>query len=426
MKTFLLALVLVAMVTGTQGPAVAQLAVQVTHMGYRCNEGGGGSLDAVWTTGNLGNMWNEGEWVPYQIVITGIQSTYPNFTGMPDIGLSFDFTVYDARFVDLIRAIQVGTAQLDDTEGFPDVAGSPLPVVTREDIEYAQNYLGEWEWQLGGDGDFTFLYLPHNQIMRDEISGDGGPLDARKYVRVTPADILAAGIPATSDTIVVYYQLHEARTFVWADALQATYDQPPTISWGGYLYSLPVYATDARNGAGFAAGSSGAAEVSFVVELSVPIPIPAPPDGIVSGMKWEDADGDGVLDAEEDMLSGWRIYIAGALEGLDFFTSTVTGAGGEYSFTDLTPGLVWTVKEEGERYDPHEIGYTQTYPIVGVVIGQATGATVAPPPAGVSPVGWVVDLTTDFPEQSGLGFGNMCFPSATQPITWGGIKSLYE
>ncbi|MGD8628592.1 MAG: hypothetical protein PVH52_05885, partial [bacterium] len=128
--------------TEAEDPAV--LAVQVTHMGFRCNEGGGGAITTTWTTGNLGNTWDEGEWVPYQVVITGIQSVYPNFVGMPDIDMSFDFTNGGVRCVDLIRGIQVGTAELTGTQGFPSNTGSALPVGTIPELDFAQNYDGEW------------------------------------------------------------------------------------------------------------------------------------------------------------------------------------------------------------------------------------------------------------------------------------------
>ena len=42
-------------------------ATSFVPMGFRASEGGGGAISAEWTTGNLGNTWAEGEWIPYQV-----------------------------------------------------------------------------------------------------------------------------------------------------------------------------------------------------------------------------------------------------------------------------------------------------------------------------------------------------------------------
>ncbi|MDP2433475.1 MAG: CARDB domain-containing protein [Pseudomonadota bacterium] len=62
--------------------------------------------------------------------------------------------------------------------------------------------------------------------------------------------------------------------------------------------------------------------------------------GGISGVKYEDMDGDGIRDAGEAGLSGWTLYLDtdgnGALDAGE--TSVVTGADGAYSFTGLSAG----------------------------------------------------------------------------------------
>ena len=64
---------------------VAEASFSTTFMGFRSNEGGNGALDLNWNTGNLGNTWAEGEWVPYQAVLENIQGEYPGLSGMEKI-----------------------------------------------------------------------------------------------------------------------------------------------------------------------------------------------------------------------------------------------------------------------------------------------------------------------------------------------------
>jgi len=63
--------------------------------------------------------------------------------------------------------------------------------------------------------------------------------------------------------------------------------------------------------------------------------------GSISGTKWEDLDGDGVLDDGEPPLEGVTIEL---LQDDVVIATTTTAADGSYSFTDLEPGD-YTVKE---------------------------------------------------------------------------------
>ncbi|MBI3193338.1 MAG: T9SS type A sorting domain-containing protein [Ignavibacteriae bacterium] len=70
----------------------------------------------------------------------------------------------------------------------------------------------------------------------------------------------------------------------------------------------------------------------------------------MSGMKWNDADGNGTKDAGETGISGWKIYLTGAAED-----SQLTDVNGYYSFTNLTAGT-YTLSEEQQS------GWSQTFP----------------------------------------------------------------
>jgi hypothetical protein len=61
-----------------------EAAVSATLYGYSANYGGS-SMDIRWQNSNLGNAWAEGEWVPYQFVISGIKAEYGTIANMPEI-----------------------------------------------------------------------------------------------------------------------------------------------------------------------------------------------------------------------------------------------------------------------------------------------------------------------------------------------------
>jgi len=91
-----------------------------------------------------------------------------------------------------------------------------------------------------------------------------------------------------------------------------------------------------------------------VDESSDPIPfnpaiVDGPPMYIIDGYKWEDVDGDGEWDDNEEGLSGWTIILSNDDGEVD---RTVTDDDGHYSF-DVEVGS-WTVSEESQ------VGWEQT------------------------------------------------------------------
>jgi len=79
--------------------------------------------------------------------------------------------------------------------------------------------------------------------------------------------------------------------------------------------------------------------------------------GSISGMKFDDIDGNGLQDEGEDGLDGWNIELVDANTGQVVDTET-TSAGGLYSFTGVLPG-------DYELREVLRFGWGQTYPQAG-------------------------------------------------------------
>ncbi|MCX6328278.1 MAG: hypothetical protein NTZ85_02020 [Bacteroidia bacterium] len=80
----------------------------------------------------------------------------------------------------------------------------------------------------------------------------------------------------------------------------------------------------------------------------------------ISGMKFNDLNGNEIKDTGEDGLSNWTIYIDANQNGSKEpgEQSTTTGGGGSYSFTNLSPGT-YRIREVGQN------GWNQTCPASG-------------------------------------------------------------
>ena len=385
-----------------QAPSSAQVSYQSTLRGFGANQQGNGNLNLGWTTGNLGNTWNEGEWVPYTLELNGLQTNYPGLAGLPDLEITYDFFKIqgqsNARFIDLVRAIQAGPAMLGNNQGWPQSDGSPFPMGTRDELEVAQNAYSNVSWP-----GFEMLNLPNDQINRALDGGLGGPQDQRRKIVIKASDLIEAGF-ANADTIVIYFQLHESRSFIWQNSLQEGYDASPTDVWGGYLYSQEPFKSDARLGSGHVPGSAGHVALLGGGQKTVPIPLPSQEPGTVFGTKFLDSNANGTRDPGEPGIENWPIFVSGEVDGIQFTQQTLTDSMGNYSFENLTSGTIWRISE-GLQPEGEENGYFQTYPFEGAAnVGQAVA--VAHDVAGQADMAWDVTLTLAQPNQQNVNFGN--------------------
>ncbi|MBR1126690.1 SdrD B-like domain-containing protein [Bradyrhizobium iriomotense] len=132
------------------------------------------------------------------------------------------------------------------------------------------------------------------------------------------------------------------------------------------------------------------------------IQLPPEPTFVLSGVKYEDAGGDGVKDPTDAPLSGWTFYlykdngITGTLDAADTLvaSSGPTTGSGAYSFTDLATGNYIIV--EG-----NQAGWSLT-PSAGMTLVNPLGDGVADT---LSQYGYAVSIT-DHDITTGLDFGN--------------------
>ena len=422
--TTILALLLLLAVPWTASQAQTGWGVR-SYEGFKADSTGNGTLNLGWSTGNLGNTWNEGEWVPYLLTLKNVNINNPNFS---DIVICYDFTRgnLDARFIDLVRGVQIGTTALGNADGWPDdSAGSALPLTSRSLLEAAQNYNGltpfgtEYHW-----AGYRLIHLDSTQMNRAQGGGLGAVDEATRCFTITKQDIINAygginNVPNTS-TFYIYFNLHEAQTFIWNNALQAQLDSPPTDEWGGYLYGNLPFSADIRLGSGFVSGSSGHTYLP-TGNKTVPIPIPPQPAGQLSGLKWHDVNGNNVQDGSESILDGWPVYISTIIGGIPISDTVITDVNGAWTIGGLPQGS-YVVSEElaGGPTTGSASGYAlvapafaqtppseweETYPDLNSTGVNINGTATTPGGilAGFGPVSWDVTLSTNV---GNINFGN--------------------
>jgi len=437
--------VLLAFLTLTLAPdLLAQTGWSVDrYEGFRAsvNNTGTAVSQTGWTTGNLGNSWDEGEWVPYCLTINVTNLGATNFT---PIRIAYDFTKGNpgVRFVDLVRGVQVGISgrsyfPLTTNTGWawPSPTGTPCPITTVTELNTAQKCPDANVWGSGGSTPWYLLTLPETRMNRDltttplAYGGIGTVTEAERCFTITQGDLTGVGIPTNyTGTLQIYFVLHLSQTFVWTLSLQNQMDTPPTDGWGGYLYSLTGFSTDSRQGSGYVPGASGHTTVLGAGSRTVSIPIPPAPVGEISGLKFYDANANGVRDGGEPVLEGWPIYISTNVGGNPVSYLRITDNQGAYSLTGL-PGAVYTVSEQHQgpkptaspppNYPYAAFGqnppstWDESYPPIPASINAGAAISVATSPAGIAlgyaPESWAVDLVTTT-VQGNINFGNFVPP----------------
>ena len=105
-------------------------------------------------------------------------------------------------------------------------------------------------------------------------------------------------------------------------------------------------------------GYSGGLEFSPTSGNIVPIPATA---SVISGMKFDDLNANGVMNTGEPGLAGWTVYVDYNNDGVfdnASEPSAVTGPGGTYTLVGVAPGA-WNVREVGQT------GWTTSFPATG-------------------------------------------------------------
>jgi hypothetical protein len=279
-----------------------------------------------WVKGDLGKNWREGDWVSYVLVLNGYEGTLPSFK----IGYDFynNTGAKDAAFVDLLRNFKYkvrepygsGVKPNDVTpalqSGFtsftPDIINRPFPEGTSDDQNSPPE---EAYWQLTPDSEIPTI--PEGK------------------------------------SIVIYFEAHLSLSFVWQNGKEYVLNDVLGGEWGSSRYAGW---TAPHNGSGYWPGSSS----HFWIgedggKKTVPIPVPPKPTGSISGMKFNDKNGNGTKDAGEPGLGGWIIKISTELGDIPFTWETVTVEDGSYSFGGLVAGE-YTISEIQQK------GWTQTAP----------------------------------------------------------------
>jgi hypothetical protein len=438
---WLVAIVILATLVGpvlSVAPVAANTSYQLHAFGVMLNPGGTAVTDIGWARGNSDKGWREGDWIPCRATIVVDQGQYPLLAGFPNINIGFDFTAgnqsNDPRFIDLVRDIQIGTTLLDDAHGWPKPDGSPYdtgpsPLPALVDVRTAQTSPGENQWTgytLLSSLNGTNAWDPLTQVNVDYSGGSGLPSTEKHQFIITGnqvRDIFNSNLGVT--TFYVYFQFHLARTFVWQHGIESGYDAPPTDDWGGWLYGEAPYTTppvDMRNGSGYAPGSSGHMyfNIQGVGQNTTQLPVPPQPTGSISGAKWLDINGDHFMDNNEPGIAGWDIHIwYKTPDGILFEAHATTDATGNYTITDLTPGI-WYLAEHANLADT--IGWSQTYPYdlaVDVLPGghPVLFSTFPFTHPDVGPWAWIVTLTDSDLDQNDIDFGNISSkPSTTTTI----------
>ena len=123
-----------------------------------------------------------------------------------------------------------------------------------------------------------------------------------------------------------------------------------------------------------------------------------PSAGVKKGKKWNDLNGNGVMDAGEPGLAGWQIHLFSNTDP-SFHLQTTTDDNGDYSFTELAPGL-YTACETVQS------GWVQTAPaellralVSGDLVVDCSGLS------GVSGLGYAFLIRSN-ETISGNDFGN--------------------
>ncbi len=402
-KTKLAILVVMALIVQMIAPLSISFAGDndITAYGYNISNNSG------WTPGNLGSTYEEGEWVAFQTIITNV-----NWNVMDRVGVAFDF--YDSgRFYDLVRNISVSNTQLPNNKAFPKSDGGAYPLTTPAEINNAQREPNEYFFTGFTPIDFS------NAERQAQINIGTNRFDETRIFYITEEQVIEAGL-GNSSTLVIYFQLHLSRTFMWNnlgmfdtdnDGIKDTelplayaYSDPssPTYNWGGYAYDEAFLTSGSAPytmlGSASYPGSSGHSYVYTQPgsgAKTIPIPDIGETTGMISGYKFNDLNGNGVWDKPtEPALNNWEIFLRTDLYAIeDLEWSVNTDPNGYFQFTNLPYNLIYELTEELQT------NYSQTSPYSGIL-----GAGTYNPGGNVETTWWKVAQELNFQDRADWGW----------------------
>ncbi|MBF7097385.1 DUF7507 domain-containing protein, partial [Alkalibacter mobilis] len=379
-KARLAFIVILIMLVQLLAPGIARTAPVVNSLTPNSYGIAINNYSSGWTTGNVGKTYEEGEWVSFQLIIDNPQWDGP--AELAKIGCEFSFYGgYGAIFFDMIRNISVSNRALTDTEGFPDMTGVAYPITDLGSANIAQNENNEYFF-----ADFEEVVLTEAEIQQQinvssayakGLSTDsvGTRWDATRAWFVT-LDQIKASAPdiVGDDPLVIYFQMHLARTSLWnymndldKDPLTPdvplinsyTFNSNTTAKWGGYQYTPAFLEGATVPGAGNFSNGAPSNSQTLIYDVTgtstgaktLPLPAVAEVEGMLDGYKY---------DNEGNPLEGWEITLRFDLYDIpDLELKTTTDSNGYYRFDHLIYNLIYEVTEVQKD------GYLQVYPILG-------------------------------------------------------------
>jgi hypothetical protein len=213
-------------------------------------------------------------------------------------------------------------------------------------------------WEPTGPTSFTFTAVSGtDQGPFEFLNFECFTVDGYKYEDMSGNGVWDAGDTGIEGWTITLYQMDEFGAWVQVD--ETTTDSNGYYSFGvcgGGTYKVVEETRDGWEATSetefmFTATSGESQTFDFFnYEL-----------GQICGTKWYDFDKDGVQDADEDVIAGFKIelYKDGSL-----FATATTDSNGEYCFTDLGPGD-YSVQELMPTNPGENWIWAQTYPGAG-------------------------------------------------------------
>ncbi len=245
-----------------------------------------------------------------------------------------------------------------NVNGFPfDFGDAPDPYPTLFSLSGAYHDIFPIPFCLGAIVDVEFDGQPDLNALGDDMNNDdedgvifGSPIqpDSSVSVNVTVTNLLQ--LQAFLNAWVDFNADGD-----WSDAGEQIFTDMPVIE-GVYVLNFAVPSN----------ASIGPTYARFRLSLVPSVPFWGPGDfgevedymieiedlGSISGMKWNDADGNAQQDQGEPGIEGWEIMLTDAAGNVVIIT---TDADGNYTFGSLEAGTYYVSESP-------VVGWTQTYP----------------------------------------------------------------